>query len=60
MDDNYNDEIKWEMKIGDIPVEPQIGKLIESYRNVTVEILEFPNGEISVGWYRQENTERIL
>ena len=34
--------------------------LAEKYKNVTVEILKCEScGEVSVGWYRQENTERV-
>lgn len=30
------------------------------YRNVTVEVLEnMETGAISIGWYRQENTEEV-
>ena len=29
------------------------------YKNVTVEVLIAENGEISIGWYRQDNTEEI-
>ena len=53
-------EEKWEMRINGIPVEPQIGKVKEIWKNVTVEIIEMPNGEYSVGWYRQEDTEQII
>ena len=54
------DEPQWEMRINGLPVEPQVGEIKEMYRNVTVEVLELSNGELSVGWYRQENTEQIL
>lgn len=31
------------------------------YKNVTVEILRCEKcGEVSIGWYRQENTEEII
>lgn len=34
--------------------------LTEKYKNVTVEMLRCEEcGEISIGWYRQDNTERI-
>ncbi len=34
--------------------------LAEKYKNVTVEILRCEEcGEVSIGWYRQENTERV-
>lgn len=55
----YN-EAEWEMRLGDIPVEPQIGVLDEVWKNVTVEILKMPSGEYSVGWYKQENSERLV
>ena len=29
------------------------------YKNVTVEVLETEDGSVSIGWYRQENTEEI-
>lgn len=36
-------------------------ELVEKYKNVTVEILRCPIcGEMSIGWYRQDNTEDIL
>ena len=35
--------------------------LDEKYKNVTVEILRCKKcGEISIGWYKQEDTEEIL
>lgn len=54
------DEPQWEMRFNGIPVEPQVGEIKEIWKNVTVEILEMPNGELSIGWYRQDDTEQIL
>ena len=35
-------------------------QLKQKLRNVTIEILECPVcGDVSIGWYRQENTEDI-
>lgn len=49
-----------DLKINDIPVEPCNFVEIESYRNVTVQILKCQKcGKISVGWKRQDNTEEI-
>ena len=39
--------------------EPKIFKLTQRLRNVTVEILESDDGEVSIGWYRQDDTEDI-
>lgn len=55
-----NSEGHWEMRIGGIRVEPEFGELEEVWKNVTVEVVRRPSGEISIGWRRQENTERIL
>lgn len=33
-----------------------VGELSEVWENVTVEVLELPNGEMSVAWKRQPNT----
>lgn len=49
-----------EMKINNIPVDPC--KFIESecYKNVTIQILKCEKcGRISIGWKRQNNTEKI-
>ena len=54
------DEPQWEMRINGIPVEPQVGEIEEVWKNVTVEVIRMPNGEVSVGWRRQEDTEQIL
>lgn len=54
------DEPKWEMRLNGIPVEPQVGETKEIWKNVTVEVLEMPSGELSIGWYHQDDTERIL
>ena len=54
------DEPKWEMRIGGCVVEPQIGTLEEVWENVTVEVVRMPSGELSIGWRKQENTERIV
>lgn len=50
----------WEMRFNGILVEPQVGEIKEIWKNVTVEVLEKPNGEVSIGLYRQDDTERIL
>ena len=55
-----NSEGHWEMRLNGVKVEPQIGELEEVWENVTVEVVRMPNGEVSVGWRRQENTERVL
>ncbi|MBO5969969.1 MAG: hypothetical protein J6S14_15885 [Clostridia bacterium] len=35
-------------------------QLKQKLRNVTVEILECPVcGDVSIGWYRQDNTEEV-
>ena len=50
-----------EVHIGERPLSPCKFVLSEIYKNVTVEILKCPIcGEVSVGWYRQDNTEDIL
>lgn len=54
------DEPKWEMRINGIPVEPQVGELEEVWKNVTVEVVRMPSGELSVGWRRQDDTKRVL
>ena len=38
---------------------PHAFRVTEKLKNVTVEILECECGEISIGWYRQEDTEVI-
>lgn len=39
---------------------PHVFKLDQKLRNVTIEILKCEKcGEISIGWYRQEDTEEI-
>lgn len=39
---------------------PHAFKLKQKLKNVTIEILECSEcGEISIGWYRQEDTEEI-
>ena len=55
-----NGDNGWELRLNGIKVEPQIGKLEEVWKNVTVEIVQMPNGEVSIGWKPQLNTERIL
>lgn len=40
-------------------LDPNIYHLKQKLRNVTVEILESDSGEISIGWYRQEDTEEV-
>ena len=54
------DEPQWEMRINGIPVEPQVGEIEEVWKNVTVEVVRMPNGELSVGWHKQEDSEQIL
>jgi hypothetical protein len=48
------------MRLNGILVEPQVKEIKEIWKNCTVEILELPNGELSVGWYPQDDTEQIL
>ena len=39
---------------------PCIYRVAQKLRNVTIEILECPAcGKVSIGWYRQDNTEDI-
>lgn len=39
---------------------PHAFDLVGRYRNVTVEILRCKNcGEVSIGWFRQEDTDEI-
>lgn len=39
---------------------PHAYELVEMYKNVTVEILRCKNcGEVSIGWYMQEDTEEV-
>lgn len=39
---------------------PHAFKLVQKLKNVTIEILECSEcGEISIGWYRQEDTEEV-
>lgn len=46
--------------LGDREVKPSEGcKLEEIWMNCLVEIVNFPEGK-SVGWYKTENTERIV
>ncbi len=33
--------------------------LVQKLRNVTIEIIEDQEGNVSIGWYRQEDTEDI-
>ena len=41
-------------------VEPHAYRLKQKLKNVTVEILECSEcGDVSIGWYRQEDTEEI-
>lgn len=58
--ENENEDEEWEMRISGIPVEPQVGELEEVWKNVTVEILRMSDGEYSVGWYKQEDSEQIV
>ena len=49
-----------DIRIGDAVLDPCRYELSEKYRNVTVEILKCPVcGNVSIGWYKQENTEEI-
>lgn len=39
---------------------PHMFILEQKLRNVTIEILRCPTcGEVSIGWYRQSNTEEV-
>lgn len=39
---------------------PHYFKKVQVFKNVTVEILQCKKcGEVSIGWYRQENTEEV-
>ena len=41
-------------------LDPCIYEIDAIYKNCTVEILKCPKcGKVSIGWYRQENTEEI-
>lgn len=45
---------------GVIPISPCSFELTGTYKNVTVEILTCTKcGNVSIGWYPQENTVRI-
>ena len=49
------------VRIGDNTLDPCQYKLSEIHKNVTVEILKCPKcGAVSIGWYRQDDTEDIL
>lgn len=45
--------------IGGYELDPNIYKVKQKLKNVTVEILESENGDISIGWYRQPDTEEV-
>ena len=48
------------VQIGGAALDPCQYELTEKYKNVTVEILTCPKcGDVSVGWYKQDNTEEI-
>lgn len=50
-----------DVRIGDTSIDPCKYQLMESYRNVTIEILKCPVcGHISIGWKKQDNTEEII
>ena len=54
------DEEKWVWKPDGVhECKPKIFKLAQRLKNVTVEILEADDGEVSIAWQRQENTEDI-
>lgn len=45
---------------GEYELEPVIFDVVAIYKNVTVELLKNPEtGEISMGWYKQDDTEEI-
>ena len=47
----------YEVKIGDIPVDPCVYEEIEVHSNVTVEVWRCKNcGHIEIVWRRQEDT----
>lgn len=48
------------MRIGEHEVSPHTYKLVQTLRNVTIEILECKYcGDISIAWYRQDDTEEV-
>lgn len=47
---------KVEVMLNGEPCELVVGELSEVWENVTVEVLQLPNGELSVGWKRQPNS----
>lgn len=40
-------------------LDPHIYNKVTKYANCTVEILEDDDGNVSIGWYRQEDTYEI-
>ena len=51
---------EWEFRPDGVhPADPTVYRLKSRLKNVTVEILEDKDGNCSIGWYRQENTEEI-
>lgn len=53
---NFEDGV--EMRICGVPVDPCIYETVETYRNVTVEVLRCTKcGHIELQWRKQENTE---
>lgn len=50
-----------DIRIGDVVLDSCKYELSEKYKNVTVEILKCPVcGNVSIGWYKQDNTEEII
>lgn len=51
----------WEFRPDGIhPADLTVYKLKSRFKNVTIEILEDKNGNCSIGWYRQPDTEEII
>lgn len=49
-----------DIRIGNTELDPCKYVLTEKYKNVTVEVLKCPVcGDVSIGWYKQDNTEEI-
>lgn len=52
---------QWEFRPDGVhPADPTIYKLKSRLKNVTIEILEDKDGNCSIGWYRQPDTEEIF
>ena len=49
------------INLGGVPVSPCKYELVGKYKNVTVDILKCSVcGDVSIGWYRQDDTEDII